>query len=1272
MNSTPHPQSGAYPQTPGTVPRFRRRTPERPRTPPQAGAGPTPPTSGGTAASRASLPVAPERNPPNPNDRSPLIPLTVLDAPAQRAYAFAIYCALVAYKLYDWVGLIEENTDGFWLFLKWISIDFIFLFGIPELRIPWLEFSQPVVTFVYCGHFIMTYMLMFNVGIPWQTWLLGMLKVFYDRELGILEHNVKVSNLLHNSSLISGRQIINILPEGSAVLNPEGTPFCLGEDSNIAYIPLQFNATIPIDVELVRVDLDTKAEETVKMGRSGIKEVTKMAKRQESDDTQSVVTYNFPIKKVGAYRLKRVLDEYKLEVQRTTSDTFVVKCPAAMVAPAASSTRCLGELSDLAFHVDGTPPLKIVYSRTTNGKDHSFHFQSLQPDGFSSPLLVSRPEVHEDGDVFWARSQRVTVSINESMTTTGSWRYSIDEVHDAFGNAVTYTADVDDVDVVPKPKPKFLIQDFTVNERPRAKLSGCDLRNPMKVANGMKATLPVNFGINGRAGQDTAHTISWQFSPMDTLTSNGDHGDVVITESYSAKNSHDKPSVSRPGLYTLKSVTCSSCEGEIQEPSSCMLINPLEPKLTLRAEDIPDKCAGNSVGLRVDMDLIGTPPFTVRYEVVTGNAPPRVERVNIPGLRFQMNLEPKSAGKHKYIFKQIDDAIYKGQPLVGDDKVLVTDVKPAASAIISHPTGKTTACLEEQVEADIVLLGDAPFTLEYELIHDGRRKQERVTGIDGGDYKIKTTPLLQGGEYTLALTSIQDKSGCRRFLKDELKISVRRQRPKASFGVIENKRKVMTIADSTVKLPIRLTGEAPWTVSYRNPDNSDMVIERKLANSNDVLSVKSRGVYEIIDIYDNQCHGTVDPKASSFEVDWFPRPELSLFKTDSISERGAGFAKQDVCEGDIDGFDVKLQGSPPYHVEYEIRHKPYKGGESINRKAFDAALGKASIQMDTGKAGTYTYKFSALADNLYNSDKSFHPLVLQQKVNAKPSVSFSKPGQSFKYCMTEQEHEDTIPISLVGVAPFSIDIEVKHQSGTQPETYTIPVIDNNSYGLRIPRRYLKLGSQQVRIRSVRDANGCQSKTDHASPAVNVHLFDAPAIYPLETRTDYCVGDRLAYSLSGTPPFEVHYRFAGQKIKAKVGSTTFKRIAEAPGDVTIESVADRASDCRADYNITKKIHPMPSVRISRGRNVQVDIHEGSEVEILFEFWGTPPFEFTYTRSTNARKGQKSVVLETRHDVSHEHEKRVMASQEGTYEVVAIKDQYCAFSTLGVEREQKKGR
>ena len=57
---------------------------------------------------------------------------------------------------------------------------------------------------------------------------------------------------------------------------------------------------------------------------------------------------------------------------------------------------------------------------------------------------------------------------------------------------------------------------------------------------------------------------------------------------------------------------------------------------------------------------------------------------------------------------------------------------------------------------------------------------------------------------------------------------------------------------------------------------------------------------------------------------------------------------------------------------------------------------------------------------------------------------------------------------------------------------------------------------------------------------------------------------------------------------------------------------------------------------------------------------------YTRSTNAGKGKRSVVLETKSDVSNEHTKSIRVSEEGTYEVVAIRDRFCGVTTQTTTR------
>jgi nucleoporin POM152 len=1029
----------------------------------------------------------------------------------------------------------------------------------------------------------------------------------------------------------------------------------------------------------LRLDFEVNSNETIVLSskeRKGIFE--------DNEHTTALAYYT--VKKPGVYRLHKVIDESKLEVRRKMSDTLIVRCPTVQVA-ATASEKCLGDLSDLNMEIEGTPPLKIVYTRVANADQSTHHLQSIQPENFVSPLLGSTRSstlvTAVSQDYSWARSHRIKVPLNESMTPSGKWKYSIDEIHDATGNVANFSARGEDGEYI-YPKDQHLEQSFEVHERPLVTLAGCDSRNPLMIANGKTGELPVDFKTYGRAPDRSSHTLTWKFSPLDTLTASGDHGNAAITEQFFAKTARDKPVIGQAGLYTLTGVKSQFCEGEVKEPASCLLLNPPEPQLSISAENINDKCAGSSIGLLVDLDLIGTPPFVVRYEIVTQDGT-RAEKVNVNSLRHQLELKPSEAGHFKYRFTSVDDAVYKGQQLKSKVPVLEQDVKPPASAWLVSPSDHIDACIEEPVEINVQMTGESPFALEYELIHDGKRSRQKVEAIESHIFKIRTDSLRSGGEYSLALASVKDKTGCKIFLNDEIKFSVRRQRPKASFGQLDGKHKVTEIAGREISLPLRLTGRGPWSVKYSNlNDTSGKIIEKQMRSSNDFIKVDHDGLYKILEVSDDQCPGTVDPLASTFAVEWLPRPQIKFVDTAVVEPEGKKFVKREVCEGDVDAIEVNLigelarfldvpsakfwAGSSPYHVTYQVLHKPERGSGSISNKEFDAALGVATIPMDTTKPGSYQYKFLELSDGLYEHDaKKFTPLVMEQKVNRKPSAHFVKPGQSYKYCKEELSGDEIIPIKLEGTPPFHLEIDIKHQSSSRPETVKIPNIDSNHYDFRIPHRVLSLGVHQVSVRKVRDSHGCQQKTEFGAPHVQVQVYDVPTIYPLESRADYCVGERISYTLSGTAPFEIFYTFEGVLRKAKSSSTNFRRIAEKPGTFTIIAIADKASECKASTELTKIIHEMPSIKISKGRQVEVDIHEGGEAEILFEFWGTPPFEFTYTRSTNAKKGQKSQVLETRHDVSYQHSKTIQSSQEGTYEVIAIKDKYCSFS---MQKEDRK--
>jgi nucleoporin POM152 len=362
-------------------------------------------------------------------------------------------------------------------------------------------------------------------------------------------------------------------------------------------------------------------------------------------------------------------------------------------------------------------------------------------------------------------------------------------------------------------------------------------------------------------------------------------------------------------------------------------------------------------------------------------------------------------------------------------------------------------------------------------------------------------------------------------------------------------------------------------------------------------------------------------------------------------------------------------------VTYRQDFKDKKGKNVFNRnEELHATSGTTSIRADTSQAGVYEYTFLTLSDAKYDhSKKHFTPTVIRQTVHSSPSAHFDKPGKTYGYCSREAEGEEVIPVTLEGVPPFQLDIEIKHQGSPKPVPFSYKNIPDNKFNLNIERNKLNLGQSSVFIRKVRDSRGCTLKPQpNNKDRVLISVYDAPTATSLEERTDFCVGERLSYALSGQQPFTVYYTFEGKQRKASNPGTNFRRLAELPGTFVITGLRDSASECLASLDLSKTIHPIPSVRLSGGQVSEIDIHEGGGTDLEFEFWGTPPFEFTYTRSTNAARGRKSKVLEVKTERSDGHHLRIPVQEEGTYEVVSIKDRWCSFAREGATevKGQKK--
>lgn len=70
--------------------------------------------------------------------------------------------------------------------------------------------------------------------LPIEGWLLFFTKTLFDREMSISENSVRPAHILQNSSLIMGKQIINILPEGYVY-----TLILICSEANLPQVPQQ-------------------------------------------------------------------------------------------------------------------------------------------------------------------------------------------------------------------------------------------------------------------------------------------------------------------------------------------------------------------------------------------------------------------------------------------------------------------------------------------------------------------------------------------------------------------------------------------------------------------------------------------------------------------------------------------------------------------------------------------------------------------------------------------------------------------------------------------------------------------------------------------------------------------------------------------------------------------------------------------------------------------------------------------------------------------------
>ncbi|KAI9267839.1 hypothetical protein BY458DRAFT_556205 [Sporodiniella umbellata] len=1189
-----------------------------------------------------------------------LIPSSTIDFPVQRRWAASIFVALQAWKATDLVLVYQatypEQYNG--ILLKWWLIDALYFFALYVAKIPWLQFSA-LKTLILATMLLWLDLAAFSAptigftGLFFKTFLTDV----FGQQISVSQARmVNIKNIVQNSSHILGKHAVHILPYGTAKLNANNDFYCLSPthpDYQHVYIPIILNNTVPRSISLSRYEFDTEATTTKEYKGREIQRATEI-----SDAKEGVQYYYIKLTQPGAYKLERIISVDDLEVRLYDRVLFIFSCPTAQFKPLIDTDYCVEDQGTLQVDVEGVPPFNIEYNRVAEaGKTTNLKLERIQPLNHVSPLQklpngltsadVSFFSSKKHEDYKWGAVQKISIPLNLTFNTISQQTYKLSRVIDGAGNAMDLTSTQH--------------QAFSVHPRPTIKF-GCSQTNPVNLLIGSDhVDIPVK--IEGTA----PFWFNYTGTQIDgSLEANLDDHEQKTVPAYT------------PGEYQLDQFKDRYCQGHVILPSACQVVQPAFPSIQVTTNPIPSECNGdNEIGMRFLTELTGTPPYSLEYTVfkIQGKTKKRIERKveRVDRSRHIFSYLPDSSGEYIYEIDALSDKFYKNRP---------TAIEPIHQAVHPQPDAKFSGgrransiqtCLGNNVNIDVELSGDGPFELLWTV-----DKQKYKHTVEGNKYTIMLPPIENPGNFVVSLVQIKDSNMCIKDLEArDFHVNIRRDRPTASFYTNDGSQKTVEITEgSGVDLPLRLTGDGPWIVTYRNVeqgDRSKRVVTFKDPNAQ--IKVNHIGHYELIDVQDATCKGTIT--GPRYEVKWIDRPAISIAPKEVSPLTESSFERLAVCQGEHDSVEVLFAGRGPFYCSYEEYHRlpNKKRFERVGTQEITTGVHRAHLPLRTMEGGQYRYVFKSLADQRYSEPFKIPTLEVQQTVHVNPTVKFTHNTLRHTHEMCVGDHvtyenegdKQALEIELTGAAPYEVEFSIKHQSELNPQMFTLSDIKTKKHKIQLPKKLEVSGRYTLQLLRVRDANGCSTAAVNSDGSrISLNALDIPSIVPFDLKGDVCVGDNIEFTLGGIAPFSMLYEFNKQLESVKSSTSKLTMIADKPGNLSVVSVGHQRNKCRLFTNgFTYTIREVPSTRISGGKEILENIHEGDMVQAVVDLIGTPPFEFEWRRSeliwdaTNKRH-YKGKVLES-HMVYNvqEHQYFINTSVEGVIEIASIKDYYCQY-------------
>ncbi|TFK71015.1 hypothetical protein BDN72DRAFT_895988 [Pluteus cervinus] len=960
---------------------------------------------------------------------------------------------------------------------------------------------------------------------------------------------------------------------------------------------------------------------------------------------------------------------------------FVAPCPRAEFTALQHNQQEVHCAEDrhqaLSVNLYGVPPISLRWSRIIDGKREQFVASDLEGSDEpghdkKSSSDPSQCECYPNRERLEQRPpQQFGHELKIPLNTPGDHLYTLDDISDGAGNVIYFSpvGSVFSNTDFASPSQTKTVQSMVVLRKPTVSFRSCSSINPTPLLVGQEALLTI------ASNSSDIHDSSWEAvvkyePPVDSdVPSSGRRRTGSWERTIVGRRKEATLPAIAPGDYTIVQVKGKYCAGDPAEPKVCRVSERAKPTVDITWE-VNNSYYGEK-SLVVSLLFNGTAPFHLTYHVQRDRDTVAEIEKSFASERATLTFEPDQKGHYVYTFQYLSDANYK---MVNPQGPTITqDVDSQATA--SFVDRMISSCEFGAVPVEIKFGGQAPWTVSVDVSGNGIVQFSDI-------FKPRATlpiPIPESvnemrDPFEATLVSVEDARGVVESLsKPRLQVTLEKIKPSVRFAGELSERNVTLMERSTTMMPLRLTGEAPWRLRYRRRELTELTLSATVTSPIGSIPVNEAGTYELLEVVDNKCSGTVLPEFSTFQVNWIPRAYAKL-AADTVMTRDTyneSYILKPVCHNADDHVELDLIGEPPFQVSYKISRRGRVGPlEELFRPIYHSIDHRTLLHLHTSQPGRVYYEIAHIGDTNYPITQ-YPPteairtqyIKFEQEVDTQPSARFkSKSRLSYHvqdaFVPSNRGSSDGI-LELNGTPPFQVQISIRNTENNQGETLTTEV-HSHLWQPEFPDYYFKTPGQHiVTIDSVMDGSNC----GHAilSPednSIQVDVSTLASITPRNGRTNFCAREAVEFDLDGQPPWVVGYNLHGRNFQKEVYKSPFSLFLEGEGQLVITSITHRG--VRKPLALRYTIHPLPSARIARGKAIDQAVAEGDQIEVPFTLIGTPPFTFVYKRSEKGVNGESGNVLETK-KVSNinSHTYSIKASSEGIWGVVFIADQYCQY-------------